>query len=232
MQDFFAQYAKIQNPSFEMVLFTFLLAFICSSLIAFVYWLTSPSTMRTGNYIQSLILSSLIATMILQSIGDNVASGLGILGALTIINFRTSFRDPRDIIFMFAALGTGIACGSYVFMIALVGTTIFCFVGVCLKFTPFHMGSHVIWELRVRIDKPERVKAMDDVLNKFCRRITLMDMRTESGRGADDQTHEREYHILLYNENSHLELVEALESIKLTVRRLSKQAVTENVIID
>ena len=232
MQDFFAQYAKIQNPSFVMVLFTFLLAFICSSLIAFVYWLTSPSTMRTGNYIQSLILSSLIATMILQSIGDNVASGLGILGALTIINFRTSFRDPRDIIFMFAALGTGIACGSYVFMIALVGTTIFCFVGVCLKFTPFHMGSHVIWELRVRIDKPERVKAMDDVLNKFCRRITLMDMRTESGRGADDQTHEREYHILLYNENSHLELVEALESIKLTVRRLSKQAVTENVIID
>ena len=232
MQDFFAQYAKIQNPSFEMVLFTFLLAFICSSLIAFVYWLTSPSTMRTGNYIQSLILSSLIATMILQSIGDNVASGLGILGALTIINFRTSFRDPRDIIFMFAALGTGIACGSYVFMIALVGTTIFCFVGVCLKFTPFHMGSHVIWELRVRIDKPERVKAMDDVLNKFCRRITLMDMRTESGRGADDQTHEREYHILLYNENSHLELVEALEAVKLTVRRLSKQAVTENVIID
>lgn len=232
MQDFFTQYAKIQNPSFEMVLFTFLLAFICSSLIAFVYWLTSPSTMRTGNYIQSLILSSLIATMILQSIGDNVASGLGILGALTIINFRTSFRDPRDIIFMFAALGTGIACGSYVFMIALVGTTIFCFVGVCLKFTPFHMGSHVIWELRVRIDKPERVKAMDEILNKFCRRITLMDMRTESGRGADDQTHEREYHILLYNENSHLELVEALESIKLTVRRLSKQAVTENVIID
>ena len=232
MQDFFTQYAKIQNPSFEMVLFTFLLAFICSSLIAFVYWLTSPSTLRTGNYIQSLILSSLIATMILQSIGDNVASGLGILGALTIINFRTSFRDPRDIIFMFAALGTGIACGSYVFMIAIVGTSIFCFVGVCLKFTPFHMGSHVIWELRIRIDNPVRIKAMDEVLNRFCRRITLMDMRSETGRGVGDQTHEREYHILLFNETSHLELVEALESAGLIVRRLTKQSVTENAIID
>jgi uncharacterized membrane protein YhiD involved in acid resistance len=232
MQEFFTQYAKIQNPSFEMVLFTFLLAFLCSSLIAFVYWLTSPSTLRTGNYIQSLILSSLIATMILQSIGDNVASGLGILGALTIINFRTSFRDPRDIIFMFAALGTGIACGSYVFMIAIVGTSIFCFVGVCLKFTPFHMGSHVIWELRIRIENPIRIKAMDEVLARFCRRITLMDMRSESGRSAEDQTHEREYHILLYDENSHLELVEALETSGLTVRRLTKQAVTENAIID
>jgi uncharacterized membrane protein YhiD involved in acid resistance len=232
MQEFFTQYAKIQNPSFEMVLFTFLLAFICSALIAFVYWLTSPSTLRTGNYIQSLILSSLIATMILQSIGDNVASGLGILGALTIINFRTTFRDPRDIIFMFAALGTGIACGSYVFMIAIVGTSIFCFVGVCLKFTPFHMGSHVIWELRVLIDHPSRIKTMDEVLDRFCRRSTLMDMRTDMTRGAGDLTHEREYHILLYDETSHLELVEALQAIPLTVRRLTKQAVTENAIID
>lgn len=232
MQEFFTQYAKIQNPSFEMVLFTFLLAFLCSSLIAFVYWLTSPSTLRTGNYIQSLILSSLIATMILQSIGDNVASGLGILGALTIINFRTSFRDPRDIIFMFAALGTGIACGSYVFMIAIVGTSMFCFIGVCLKFTPFHMGSHVIWELRIRINNPMRIEAMDEILNRFCRRITLMDMRTESGKSTDDQTHERQYHILLHDENSHLELVEALESTGLIVRRLTKQAVTENAIID
>lgn len=232
MQDFFNQYAKIQNPTFEMVLFTFLLAFLCSSLIAFVYWLTSPSTLRTGNYIQSLILSSLIATMILQSIGDNVASGLGILGALTIINFRTSFRDPRDIIFMFAALGTGIACGSYVFMIAIIGTSMFCFVGVCLKFTPFHMGSHVIWELRIRIDDPGRILAMDEILQRFCRRITLMDMRSESGKGAEDQAHEREYHILLYDENSHLELVEALKSSGLIVRRLTKQSVTENAILD
>jgi len=232
MQEFFTQYAKIQNPSFEMVLFTFLLAFLCSSLIAFVYWLTSPSTLRTGNYIQSLILSSIIATMILQSIGDNVASGLGILGALTIINFRTSFRDPRDIIFMFAALGTGIACGSYVFMIAIVGTSMFCFIGICLKFTPFHMGSHVIWELRIRINNPMRIEAMDEILNRFCRRITLMDMRTESGKSTEDPTHEREYHILLNDENSHLELVEALESTGLTVRRLTKQSVTENAIID
>lgn len=232
MQEFFAQYAKIQNPTFEMVLFTFLLAFICSSMIAFCYWLTSPSTLRTGNYIQSLMLSSLIATMILQSIGDNVASGLGILGALTIINFRTTFRDPRDIIFMFAALGTGIACGSYVFMIAIIGTGIFCFVAVCLKFTPFHMGSHVIWELRIRIDHPDRIAVMDDILQRFCRRITLMDMRSDPARNGTEHSHEREYHILLFDENSHLELVSALESNGLIVRRLTKQAVTENAIID
>ena len=73
---------------------------------------------------------------------------------------------------------------------------------------------------------------MDEVLSRFCRGINLMDMRSEPGRGAEDLTHEREYHILLFNENSHLELVAALESAGLTVRRLTKQTVTENAILD
>lgn len=73
---------------------------------------------------------------------------------------------------------------------------------------------------------------MDEVLARFCRRITLMDMRSDPGRGAEDQTHEREYHILLFDESSHLQLVGALESAGLTVRRLTKQIVTENAILD
>jgi hypothetical protein len=129
MQEFLSLYSKMENPTLEMVLFTFLLAFLCSVSIGFTYYFTTPTTLKTANYIQALVLSSVIATMILQSIGDNVASGLGIIGALTIINFRTAFRDPRDIIFMFAALGVGIACGSYVFVIAAAGTAMFCALG-------------------------------------------------------------------------------------------------------
>lgn len=232
MQEFFSQYAKIQNPTFEMVVFTFLLAFLCSTLIAFVYYFTSPTTLKTGNYIQSLILSSLIATMILQSIGDSVASGLGILGALTIINFRTSFRDPRDIIFMFAALGTGIACGSYVFLIAIMGTGIFCFVAVCLKFTPFHIGNHVIWEMRVRIEDASKTPAMEQVFEKYCRKFSLDDIRNESVKSTGSIVQEREYFLVLHNDEQNLELMQTLESIGISVRRFSKQSVTENTVID
>ena len=163
MQNFLSLYSKIENPTFQMVLFTFLLAFICSSLIAFTYYFTTPITLKTPNFIQALILSSLIATMILQSIGDNVASGLGILGALTIINFRTSFRDPRDIIFMFAALGVGISCGSYVFVIAGTGTGIFCLMAFALKFTPFDLGNHFIWELRIRLNDKSEIEIVEKI---------------------------------------------------------------------
>ncbi len=233
MQEFFSQYAKIQNPSFEMVLFTFLLAFLCSSLIAFTYWQTSPKTLKTGNYIQSLILSSLIATMILQSIGDSVASGLGILGALTIINFRTSFRDPRDIIFMFAALGTGIACGSYVFPIAILGTSLFCIVAVCLKFTPFHMGNHVIWELRLRIEDREVMPAVEQILAQFCSRSSLDEIRNESSKVLGSVIQEHEYFLVLRDEKQNTQLLQALEALNgIMVKRLSKQSVNENSMID
>ena len=123
-------YSKIENPTFEMILFTFLLSFLLSALIAFTYNMTTRSTLRTTNFIQSLMLSALIATMVLQAIGDNVASGLGMLGALTVIQFRTALRNPRDIVFMFAALGTGIACGLYGFFIAILGVFFFCFLAI------------------------------------------------------------------------------------------------------
>lgn len=232
MQEFFSQYAKIQNPTLEMVIFTFLLAFLCASLIAFSYWLTSPTTLKTGNYIQSLILSSLIATMILQSIGDSVASGLGILGALTIINFRTSFRDPRDIIFMFAALGTGIACGSYVFPIAILGTAAFCLVALSLKFTPFHMGNHILWNLRVRIESPEKVAALGQVLTKFCRHCSLDDIRNETAKSTEKPYQEREYLLVLRDDEQNLTFIQALENEGIGVRRLSKQSSNDNTVID
>jgi uncharacterized membrane protein YhiD involved in acid resistance len=213
-----------------MVIFTFLLAFLCSSLIAFTYYVTSPKTLKTGNYVQSLILSSLIATMILQSIGDSLASGLGILGALTIINFRTSFRDPRDIVFIFAALGTGIACGSYMLVIAILGTSTFCFVALSLRFTPFHMGNHIVWEVRVLIEDAEKIPEMERIIGDYCLRSTLDDIRNETRKSTQVSTQEREYSIVMRNEKQQVEFMQALEAIGITVKKLSKQSSNGNEI--
>ncbi len=222
MQSFLSLYAKMENPTFEMVLFTFLLAFICSSLIAFTYYFTSPSTLKTPNYIQALILSSLIATMILQSIGDNVASGLGILGALTIINFRTSFRDPRDIIFMFAALGVGIACGSYVFMIAVTGTAIFCFVAITLKYTPFYLGNHLIWEIRVRIKTAEELTVIQKILSNYCKKYTLESIRNDPYKESG-VIHERDYVLVFNDDTKQKEMLDKIEQAGIFIRKFNLQ---------
>lgn len=224
MLEFLSLYSKIQNPTLEMVVFTFLLAFLCASCIAVTYYKTSPSSLKTANFIQSLILSSIIATMIVQSIGDNVASGLGMIGALTIINFRTSFRDPRDIIFMFAALGTGIACGSYVFVIAGLGTLGFCLTAFALRFTPFHQGNHLIWELRVRFSRSEeQLELLEQIMAQYCSRFTLELLRNEVVRD-DGASQERDYDLILKNENDREAFLETLRSHAIAVRRFNKQS--------
>jgi uncharacterized membrane protein YhiD involved in acid resistance len=124
--------------------------------------------------LQAVVLGALIATMILQSIGDNVAAGIGILGALTIINFRTNFKDPRDIIFMFASMGTGIACGSYMFFVAVMGVASFCIFALALQFTPFNLGKHLIWEIRLRTEGgTDKRQVIEEILNKHSRQWTL-----------------------------------------------------------
>lgn len=162
--------------------------------------------------------------MIVQSIGDNVASGLGMIGALTIINFRTSFRDPRDIIFMFAALGTGIACGSYVFVIAGLGTLGFCLTAFALRFTPFHQGNHLIWELRVRFSRSEeQLELLEQIMAQYCSRFTLELLRNEVVRD-DGASQERDYDLILKNENDREVFLEALRSHAIAVRRFNKQS--------
>jgi uncharacterized membrane protein YhiD involved in acid resistance len=220
MQDFLTLYSKIENPTFTMVLFTFLIAFLCSSAIALTYYFSTPTTLNTANYIQALILSSVIATMILQSIGDSVASGLGILGALTIINFRTSFRDPRDIIFMFAALGVGIACGSYVFPIALAGTGMFCFLALALKYSPFSLGNHLIWDMRIRVRDLQNVAAIEALLNQYCHRYSLNGFRQNTGV---DPSQDRDYVAIFNNDQEHDKLIQAIQAAGGEVRRFSNQ---------
>jgi len=224
MQEFLSLYSKIQNPTFEMVLFTFLMAFLCASSIALTYSKTSPSTFRTPSFVQSLILSSVIATMIVQSIGDNVGAGLGMIGALTIINFRTSFRDPRDIVFMFAALGSGIACGSYVFLIAATGTLGFCFIAFALRFTPFHQGNHLVWELRVRLAHGDsETDKLEQILEDFCKKWDLEVLRNSDGGREGTAFTERDYVLIFKNDQKHFALLDTLREQGIVVRKFNKQ---------
>ena len=224
MQEFLSIYSKIENPTFEMVLFTFLLSFLLSALIAFTYNMTTRSTLRTTNFIQSLILSALIATMVLQAIGDNVASGLGMLGALTVIQFRTALRNPRDIVFMFAALGTGIACGLYGFFIAILGVFFFCLLAIVLSFTPFHYGRHIVWELRIRMEESagDPGENFIQVMRQYCQHWTLDSVNLD--RIKDNAVaREYDYTLLFKDDTKQPAFLQALLDNGVAVRRLNKQ---------
>ena len=224
MQEFLSLYANVATPTFEMVLFTFLLSFLLSVMIAVVYTKTTPATMKSTNFVQAMILSSLISATVVQSTNSSLASGVGLLGALTIIQFRSTFRDPRDVIFMFAAISAGISCGSFVFLPAVIGSFSFCFVALLLRFTPFNLGNHVIYELRIRFS-PENDKLLfvEKILNEYCKKWTTESIRNDATNKGENPYQELDYAILLNDDEEYKKFIQALENQGVIVRKFSKQ---------
>ena len=124
-------------PSFKVALFSILLAFVLSSVIAFTYHFTDRKTAFSRNFYQSLVLSSIVSCMVIMAVGNNIAAGFGIIGAIAIIRFRMRIENPRNIIFIFASLSVGIGAGVYGYSIALAGTIAFCTVSLILFYSPF-----------------------------------------------------------------------------------------------
>ena len=124
-----------ENPNLITVCYTVVSALGLGILIAFTYVNTTDSESKHNHFVQAVVLVTIVAATIIQAIGDSVARGLGMLGALSIIRFRTTVRDPRNIVFIFSAIAAGIACGVFGFLIALVGTIALCATAFLLKFT-------------------------------------------------------------------------------------------------
>jgi hypothetical protein len=72
----------------------------------------------------SLAVLTILTTMITLAISSNIALSLGMVGALSIVRYRTAIKDPADLIFLFWAVGTGITIGAKLHYLALVGALI------------------------------------------------------------------------------------------------------------
>ncbi|MBK9107965.1 MAG: DUF4956 domain-containing protein [Saprospiraceae bacterium] len=125
MIDFSLYSLNTDNPSPLSVIYALTASFILACLISFTFDKTSKHLQAPGHFIQSMILGAIIATIVTIAIGDNIGRGLGMLGIMSIIRFRTNLTQPRNMIFIFSALGIGIACGVFSFNIAVYGAAFF-----------------------------------------------------------------------------------------------------------
>jgi len=209
MFDFTTLQNNTENPTIQGVLFTVLCAFLLSSMLAFTYSRTSRTVSRPDHFIQAMMLISVVAATVMLAIGDSLARGLGMLGALAIIRFRTTLRDPRNMAFMFAALATGIASGVLGFMIAIVGTTTFCLMAVILRFSPFSRLTNLVGTLRFERDpKHENQEPIELTLSKHCVRYAIKSYNISGAKKA--KTVEYTYQIKLKDEEDGVRLVDVM----------------------
>jgi uncharacterized membrane protein YhiD involved in acid resistance len=193
------------------VLLSFLLAFLLSSTVSLVYQRTFRGMSWSRGMVQSMVLGSLISCLLMIAIGDNVARGIGIVGSLAIIRFRTNLRDPRDLIFLFAALAMGVASGVQSYFAAVLGCLVFCAVALAMHLSPF--GERNRFDGLVRFQAPsgpETAEHLARILKTVPRTFALVTMRNVS----QGESTEFAYQVAFNNDEGPARLLQALHLVE------------------
>lgn len=103
---------------------TMVVSILLGALICVVYKVSYRGVLFSRAFCVSLLAMDVITTLILLTITSNVVLSLGMVGALSIIRFRTAIKDPLDIVFLYFSICVGIMCGAQLLLLAVFGSII------------------------------------------------------------------------------------------------------------
>lgn len=115
------------------------LAFILALFIFFVYKKTYTGVMYSAGFGVSLMAMTMITTLIILAVTSNIVLSLGMVGALSIVRFRTAIKDPLDIAFLFWSIASGIVLGAGLVPLAVFGSL---FIGAFLMVFTMILYNH------------------------------------------------------------------------------------------
>jgi len=111
-----------QSISVSMILCSLVVAFLISLFIVLVYKKTFSGIVFNKSSVLTIIMLAMTTAMIIRTINSNLSLSLGMVGALSIVRFRTAIKDPVDTSFMFWAITAGIMSGAGLYVVAAVGS--------------------------------------------------------------------------------------------------------------
>lgn len=124
LSDFLNPPGAYQSLTIERVLLSLIVSFMVALFIFYMYRKCFSGVIYTRHFNIGLVLVSLVVTLVILPISSSLALSLGMVGALSIVRFRTAIKDPIDVVFMFWAIAVGIISGAGLYMVALVGSPI------------------------------------------------------------------------------------------------------------
>lgn len=147
-------YSLLSNSYGELtpkqIALNFFVAFLLSGVLYISYCISHGGSVYSRRFNVTLVMLTMITTLVMNVIGNNIALSLGMVGALSIVRFRTAVKDSRDTAYIFWAIAIGICCGVSDYLIATMGTVaVFSFL---LLFGLVKENSRVILILHVEAE--------------------------------------------------------------------------------
>ena len=162
-----------------------LLGLLVGLIIAFVYKRCYRGVLYSPSFAMTLVMLTLITTPVVMCIKSDLSLSMGMVGALSIVRFRTAVKDPMDTAYMFWALTMGILLGADLHMIALVVVIGISAVLMLLNFVKFHNPNAYLLVLHYDED------AEYDILQQLRRSVKYRQLRSKTiTRAGAEMTYE------------------------------------------
>ena len=139
------------------------LSLIVAGYIYIVYKKCYIGVIYSHNFNVAIAMMTIISAMIIATISSNITLSLGMVGALSIVRFRTAIKDPIDLIFLFWAVAAGITVGARLWVMVLLGNLC---IGLAFMFMTKLKRKDVIYLLVISYDD-EAFPAVNAVLQTF-----------------------------------------------------------------
>ncbi|MBP5464408.1 MAG: DUF4956 domain-containing protein, partial [Treponema sp.] len=149
--------------------------------IFLVYKKTYSGVMYSASFGTTLVALTMITTVVILAVTSNVVLSLGMVGALSIVRFRTAIKEPMDLVFLFWSIATGIVCGAGLAEIAAVLAFVLTILLFVLDRLPVGRAPRILLVSATGYDVEEAVMT---IVRKYCRHYTVKS-RTLSGGQSD-----------------------------------------------
>lgn len=150
-RDFHAIFTPERTLNFWQVIITLAIAFILGLIITKTYSKTHKGTTYSQSFCHTIIIMGMVIAIIMMIIGENIARAFSLVGALSIIRFRTAVKDARDTGFVFFAMAAGMACGTRFYLTGVTMTVVICALIILLSKLDYGAKPTVDKLLMVRV---------------------------------------------------------------------------------
>ncbi|MCP4569260.1 MAG: DUF4956 domain-containing protein [FCB group bacterium] len=172
-------------------------ALLCGLFISWLYRHTYRGPGFSVSFVNSIVLLAMITSIVIMVIGNSLARAFGLVGAMSIIRFRTAIKETRDIVYVFFGLAVGLAAGVGYHKLAILGTT---FIGLILYLlSKYEVAGTARKEYLLQFfysTNGNEAPSYLPILKKHCRRQKVINVKSME---ADD-TLELSFYVRLKDE--------------------------------
>jgi uncharacterized membrane protein YhiD involved in acid resistance len=193
------------------IIINLILSFILGLIISFIYKKTHKGLSYSQSFVVTNIFIAVIVCMVIMIIGNNLARAFALVGALSIIRFRTVVKDTKDTAYIFWSLAAGMASGTGSYFLAIIGTIIITIIALILYYTNYGSVYKSEFILQFRsVNDDEQKSKYNNIISEFTKSSSLLNVESS----GDSKSIKLSFDIVLKEDKSYDVFVSSLSKIK------------------